>query len=44
MTKQCYYCRYPNPDDAERCVNCGQKLDKYWDKSGDRPQLGDRKK
>lgn len=39
MTKQCFYCSYPNRDDAIRCINCGLKLDTYWDKSGDRPEL-----
>ena len=34
MTKHCYYCSYPNSDTATRCVNCGLKLETYWDKSG----------
>ena len=33
MTKQCYYCSYPNKDTATRCINCGMELKKYWDKS-----------
>ena len=40
MTKQCYYCSYPNRDDATRCISCGMELKKYWDKSpGKRPDL-----
>ena len=39
MTKQCFYCSYPNRDDAKRCVNCGMELKKYWDKSSSRPKL-----
>jgi hypothetical protein len=33
MTKQCYYCSYPNSDSATRCINCGMELKTYWDKS-----------
>ncbi|WP_407375729.1 zinc-ribbon domain-containing protein [Methanobrevibacter sp.] len=43
MTKQCFFCGYPNRDDAVRCINCGQKLVKYWDKSGGRPKLVDKR-
>ncbi len=32
MTKQCFYCSYPNRDDATRCINCGMELKTYWDK------------
>ena len=39
MTKQCFYCSYPNRDDATRCVNCGMELATYWDKSGEKPKL-----
>ncbi len=39
MTKQCFYCSYPNRDDATRCINCGLALDTYWDKSENRPEL-----
>lgn len=39
MTKQCYYCSYPNSDNATRCINCGQELKTYWDKSGEKPEL-----
>lgn len=39
MTKQCYYCSYPNSDTATRCVNCGSKLETYWEKSDDKPKL-----
>ena len=41
MTKHCYYCSYPNNDDREYCINCGLKLNKYWDLSGSRPRLVD---
>ncbi|MBR3112344.1 MAG: hypothetical protein IKH29_01370 [Methanobrevibacter sp.] len=41
MTKQCFYCSYPNNDDATRCINCGMELKRYWDKSGGKPQLVD---
>ena len=44
MTKQCFYCSYPNKDTATRCINCGMELSKYWDKSGDRPRLVDEMK
>ena len=33
MTKQCFYCSYPNRDDATRCINCGMELKTYWDKT-----------
>lgn len=39
MTKQCYYSSYLNSDTATRCVNCGLKLETYWDKSDGRPKL-----
>lgn len=44
MTKQCYFCSYPNKDDAERCINCGLKLIKYWYKSEGKIQLVDKRK
>ncbi|WP_297827743.1 hypothetical protein [uncultured Methanobrevibacter sp.] len=44
MTKQCFYCSYPNKDNATRCINCGMLLNKYWDKSCDRPLLVDERK
>lgn len=44
MTKQCYYCSYPNKDDAKRCINCGMELNKYWDKSDGQPHLVDGRK
>ncbi len=44
MTKQCFYCSYPNSDNATRCINCGMELKKYWDKSGTRPRLVDERK
>ena len=44
MTKQCFYCSYPNSDDATRCINCGMGLDVYWDGSGDKPVLVDERK
>lgn len=30
MTKKCFFCSYPNKDDAVRCINCGMELKKYW--------------
>lgn len=42
MTKQCYYCGYPNSDSAVRCINCGMELKKYWQKDEGRPQLIDK--
>lgn len=33
MTKKCFYCSYPNKDDAVRCINCGIQLNKYWQNS-----------
>ena len=44
MTKQCYYCGYPNRDDATRCINCGLELDKYWGKSEGELKLFDNNK
>lgn len=41
MTKQCYYCSYPNSDSATRCINCGMELKKYWDKSDGKTSLVD---
>lgn len=44
MVKQCFYCSYPNKDTATRCINCGMELNKYWDKSGDEPELVDERR
>lgn len=44
MVKQCYYCSYPNRDDAKKCINCGMELNKYWDKSDGKLRLVDRRK
>lgn len=44
MTKQCFYCSYPNSDNATRCINCGMELKKYWDKSTSRPRLVDERR
>ena len=39
MTKQCWYCSYPNIDNATRCINCGMELKTYWDKSDGETKL-----
>lgn len=44
MTKKCFYCSYPNKNNATRFINCGMELNKYWYKSGDRPHLVDKYK
>ena len=42
MTKQCYFCSYPNSDTATRCINCGQELRKYWQKNDGKSELVDK--
>ena len=44
MTKKCFYCSYPNRDDAVRCINCGMELEKYWKHSGFDVELVDERK
>lgn len=44
MTKKCYYCSYPNKDDAVCCINCGIELNKYWQHIDGRPELIDKKR
>ena len=41
MTKKCYFCSYPNRDDAVRCINCGMELKKYWCRKDGRTELVD---
>ncbi len=41
MTKKCFYCSYPNRDDATTCISCGLELNKYWIVSNGRTQLID---
>ena len=44
MTKKCFYCSYPNKDDAKRCINCGLELNKYWQQSDGKIDLVDKRK
>lgn len=44
MTKKCFYCSYPNRDDATRCINCGLELNKYWQDEDGKPNLIDKNK
>lgn len=29
MTKQCFYCNYPNKDNAAQCINYWMEINKY---------------